>query len=81
MCEQWLRLCFWNVLDWPEVGAMQHALQRGDVTIPQILTYLTTCMVLGAEFQVYYCVAALQHMRKYIVAAVNDSAFIVRTCG
>ena len=35
ICQHWVRQCFWNFLDWPEV-----------------CLYLTTCTLLGADYQV-----------------------------
>lgn len=59
ICQQWLRQCFWNVLDWPEICG-----------------YFLTCMYLGMDYQVYYCVAILRHLQGKILQATHDRELV-----
>jgi len=45
ICSHWLKQCFWNYLDWPD-----------------IITYLSICIVFGVDYQTYFCVAILKHL-------------------
>ncbi|CAF0792179.1 unnamed protein product [Didymodactylos carnosus] len=47
---QWIKQCFWNYLDWPE-----------------IVTYLTLCILYGIDYQVYYCVSIFKYLQNDII--------------
>ncbi|XP_022098111.1 protein broad-minded-like [Acanthaster planci] len=50
ICQQWLRQCFWNYLDWPDISH-----------------YIALCIVMGADYQVYMCVAVLMFLQHKIL--------------
>ena len=50
ICQQWLRQCFWNYLDWQDISH-----------------YIALCIVLGADYQVYMCVAVLRFLQQRIL--------------
>ena len=43
----------------------------------QICAYVLTCSALGAEFQVYYCVAVLNSLQGDIVRMTGTREFVV----
>ena len=60
ICQQWLRQCFWNYLDWQE-----------------ICHYICMCLVLGADYQVYVCVAILRHRSRDILSNMQDKQLLI----
>lgn len=60
ICQQWIRQCFWNYLDWS-----------------QICQYLVLCLVLGADYQVYLCIAILRHLHRELMQQMLDKNLIV----
>lgn len=60
ICQQWIRQCFWNYLDWS-----------------QICQYLALCIVLGADYQVYLCIAILQYLHRDLMQQMQDKNLIV----
>lgn len=45
ICSKWLKQCFWNYLDWPE-----------------IVIYISICIIYGVDFQAYFCISVLKHL-------------------
>ncbi|XP_068609884.1 protein broad-minded [Brachionichthys hirsutus] len=50
ICLHWLTQCFWNYLDWVEIGH-----------------YVSTCVAMGPDYQVYVCVAVIKHLQPDIL--------------
>jgi len=44
---------------------------------PQICLYLTICVVFGADYQVYICVAILRHLQRELMQQMQDKNLLV----